>query len=205
MRSPASPSVPRLPLAPVLGPVFLFSFWAPLSAAPWCLAREGWGGWRGVDGEGWVSRHATWGGSRLPSQWLLVQREGTGDKAGTLVDVVKKRDLPKVSERLQQKDERERTGRLTGGYAGAVSSWGGTRRGRRRDRGTAGRRQPVSAEHLLCAGRPSRAPPGEPAHFTRTPGPSEDPHADSGPSGLEVPGLGGAAVLRRPRQTPAGK
>lgn len=162
MQSPTSPSMPRLPPAPHPGAFFSSFPFGRLSLQPlgaWPGRAGGAGG--GVDGEGWVSKHATWGGSQLPSQWLLVQREGTGDKGGTLVDVVKKRDLPKVSERLQQKDKKERTGRLTGGY-GAMASWGRTRRGGRSSRVTAGtgRRQPACAGHLLRAWRPSRAPHG---------------------------------------------
>lgn len=41
-----------------------------------------------------------------------------------MVDVVKKRDLPKVSERLQRRDKEKRTGALPGGHAEAASSLG---------------------------------------------------------------------------------
>lgn len=60
-KAPDFPSASNLGLEWPHVAFFLFPFWAPLSAAPWRLA-----------GEGWVSKHATWSGSQLRSRWLLV-------------------------------------------------------------------------------------------------------------------------------------
>lgn len=49
-----------------------------------------------------------------------------------VVDMVKKGDLPKVSERLPQRNKKKRTGSLTGAYADACQLVGAGCRGKAR-------------------------------------------------------------------------
>lgn len=57
--APLAQGYPGFPAAPIVGSgrplvamsFFLFSFWTPLSAAPWCPGGEGWAARDGV-GEG---------------------------------------------------------------------------------------------------------------------------------------------------------
>lgn len=95
-----------------LGPHGLFFFPLFLLGSPLCgPLMPDWGGlggrWR-TDG-GVVSTHATWRVTVTVTVAVSLG-EGTGegrDEEGALVvDVVKRQDLPKVSERLQQRDKK---------------------------------------------------------------------------------------------------
>lgn len=69
-----------------------------------------------------------------------------------MVDMVKKGDLPKVSERLQQRDKKERTGSLTGGCADTCKLVGGEGQSEQSDL-LGFTKQLMFTEHLLCARR----------------------------------------------------